>query len=330
MKKIRSKSRRKTPWSDTPEATALQAFIDESNQDNYHRKHPAISDTGEAELLNSLDVQDCRHCKSTAIQKFGFTANRVCRFRCKSCGRTFNVLTNTIFDSHKIPLTEWLDFLLTIFGYGSFNLTSKNNRNAYTTTRYWMDKVFLVLREYQNSLILSGDVELDETYYKVRYADVQKKDDSKEYRGLSRNQICIGIACDHSSVICFVEGNGKPTKQGTLDTFASHIEPESTMSHDREQAHGLLVKTLRLRSIVYDARQIKQLPDSENPLNRINQHCRMLKLFLASHSGFIREDLQDYLNLFCFVMNHPKNKHEKVEKFMGRAVDCRILHRYRG
>jgi hypothetical protein len=55
----------------------------------------------------------------------------------------------------------------------------------------------------------------------------------------------------------------------------------------------------------------------------------MLKLFLASHSGFIREDLQDYLNLFCFIMNQPKDKHEKVEKFMNMAVGCRILLRYR-
>ena len=78
---------------------------------------------------------------------------------------------------------------------------------------------------------------------------------------------------------------------------------------------------------MYDSRQIKQLPDSENPLNRINQYCRMLKLFLTSHSGFIRDDLQDYLNLFYFVMNHPKDKHEKVENFMGMAVDCRVLHR---
>lgn len=147
MKNIRSKSRRKTPWSDAPEATALQAFIDESNQDNYHRKHPGISDTGEVELLNSMGVQECRHCSSTAIQRFGFTSNGVRRYRCKDCRRTFNILTNTIFDSHKLPLTEWLDFLLSIFGYGSFSLTSKSNRNAYTTTRYWMDKVFLVLRD---------------------------------------------------------------------------------------------------------------------------------------------------------------------------------------
>jgi transposase-like protein len=329
MKNIRSKSRRKTPWSDVPEATALQAFIDESNQDNYHRKHPGISDTGEVELLNSMGVQECRHCSSTAIQRFGFTSNGVRRFRCKDCRRTFNILTNTIFDSHKLPLTEWLDFLLSIFGYGSFSLTSKSNRNAYTTTRYWMDKVFLVLKEYQSTLVLSGEVELDETFYKVRKADIERKEDGKEYRGLSRNQICIGIACDQSSVICFVEGEGKPTKQGTLDAFASHIKPESTMKHDMEQAHVPLVEALKLRSIVYDSRQIKQLPDSENPLNRINQYCRMLKLFLASHSGFIREDLQDYLNLFCFIMNQPKDKHEKVEKFMNMAVGCRILLRYR-
>jgi hypothetical protein len=56
----------------------------------------------------------------------------------------------------------------------------------------------------------------------------------------------------------------------------------------------------------------------------------MLKLFLNAHSGFIREDLQDYLNLFCFVMNPPRDKHKKVEKFLLMAVDCRILHRYRG
>jgi transposase-like protein len=235
MKKIRSKSRRKTPWTDMPEATALQAFIDESNQGNYRRKHPRIPDTGEVELLNSLDVQECRHCQSKDIQRFGFTLNGVRRFRCKGCGRTFNVLTNTIFDSHKVALTEWLDFLLTVFGYGSFNLTSKSNRNAYTTTRYWMDKVFLVLREYQSPLKLSGEIELDETYYKVRQADIQKKDDGKEYRGLSRNQLCIGIACDRNSVICFVEGEGKPSKQGTLDAFSPHLESGSVLKHDSKR-----------------------------------------------------------------------------------------------
>jgi transposase-like protein len=329
MKKIISKSRKKTPWSGLPEATALQVFIDDCNLNNYNKRHPQSTDTGEAALLNSFEVSECRRCMSSDIQKFGYTANGIRRFRCKECGKTFTVLTNTIFDSHKIPLSEWLDFLLSIFGYGSFSLISKNNRNAYNTTRFWMDKVFLVLRKYQDTLVLSGELQLDETYYKVRNEDIESRDDGKQYRGISRNQICIGIACDKHQVVCRILGNGKPTRQAVLDAFSPRIEKGSTISHDREQAHDPLVETLGLKSLQYDAREIKRLPDSENPLNQVNQYCRLLKLFLKAHSGFIRDDIQDYLNLYCFIMNPPNDKHLKVENFMNQAFGCRIVHRYR-
>jgi hypothetical protein len=42
-----------------------------------------------------------------------------------------------------------------------------------------MEKVFLVLREYQGTLVLSGEVELDETFYKVRNSDIKRRDDGK-------------------------------------------------------------------------------------------------------------------------------------------------------
>jgi len=89
------------------------------------------------------------------------------------------------------------------------------------------------------------------------------------------------------------------------------------------------IVTLGLKSLQYDAREIKKLPDSENPLNQVNQYCRLLKLFLKAHSGFIRDDMQDYLNLYCFIMNPPNDKHLKVENFMNQAFNCRIVHRYR-
>ncbi|NCB71892.1 MAG: hypothetical protein EOM45_08885 [Clostridia bacterium] len=124
-------------------------------------------------------------------------------------------------------------------------------------------------------------------------------------------------------------GNGKPTRQAVLDAFSPRIEKGSTISHDREQAHDPLVEILGLKSLQYDAREIKKLPDSENPLNQVNQYCRLLKLFLKAYSGFIRDDMQDYLNLYFFIMNPPNDKHLKVENFMNLAFDCRILHRYR-
>ncbi|MDA3821183.1 MAG: hypothetical protein PF450_01035 [Bacteroidales bacterium] len=154
-----------------------------------------------------------------------------------------------------------------------------------------MNKVFLVLRSYQVNLVLREFIQLDETFYKVRQPEIETKEGGRQYRGLSRNQICIGIACDDTNVICFVEGKGKPTKQGTLTAFKSHIEHGATISHDMDQSHNPLVTLLDLKSIVYDSREIKKLSDRENPLNRVNQYCRLLKQFLNAHSGFIRDDL---------------------------------------
>lgn len=36
------------------------------------------------------------------------------------------------------------------------------------------------------------------------------------------------------------------------------------------------------------------LDDDANPLDPVNELCRLLKLFLRAHSGFIRDDLQGY------------------------------------
>lgn len=37
-------------------------------------------------------------------------------------------------------------------------------------------------------------------------------------------------------------------------------------------------------------------------------------MFLNAHSGFSRDDLQNYLNLYSFVINPPSDHLEKVEK----------------
>ena len=47
----------------------------------------------------------------------------------------------------------------------------------------------------------------------------------------------------------------------------------------------------------------------------INRKCFFLKKFLNSHSGFDREELQNYLNLFAFIMNEG-NQYERVEKIL--------------
>ena len=80
---------------------------------------------------------------------------------------------------------------------------------------------------------------------------------------------------------------------------------------------------------VYDSREIKKLDDSDNTLGKVNNLCRLLQLFLRTHPGFMRSEIQNYLNIFSMIMNQLENKYEKVEKLPFRVMCFLILLRYR-
>lgn len=69
-------------------------------------KHRKPSREG-IQFINSLEIGECPFCESKEIRRGGFSkstglANR----ECKRCGRKFNPLAGTIFDSRKIPLSQ--------------------------------------------------------------------------------------------------------------------------------------------------------------------------------------------------------------------------------
>lgn len=167
-------SRKATPWTGKENASDLEKFIDRCNHANYEKRHPCVKGCDEIAFLNSCIPVHCPHCGSDAFVRRGLTGTGLQRYMCKECHKTFTVITGTIFDQRKIPMTEWIDFLLSIMGYGSFHLTSRNNKNSATTTKYWLEKVFLLLRHRQEDIVLQGRVYLDETYIPVKGRDARR------------------------------------------------------------------------------------------------------------------------------------------------------------
>jgi hypothetical protein len=178
-------------------------------------------------------------------------------------------------------------------------------------------------------MVLSGKVWLDETFYTVRSEDIVRKDDGNKLRGLSQNQICIGVATDKKQTLFLVEGNGKPSQKKTFETFHNHIKPGSILIHDEEFAHAKLVRELSLESRAYSSKDPKGLADRDNPMNPVNRSHYILKKFLNAHSSFDRDNLQGYLNLFAFVTNPPADMLEKVELVIKMAFQNPKLLRYR-
>ena len=328
--RIRSQSRRKTPWDDLSDAeiTPMQAYLRDIYHGNYDIHHKSLKEMQDLKLFDSYLPETCPYCSSDVFVKNGHYTNGLQRYVCRECRQSFCITTGTIFEDHKISIGEWLQYLLNLFDFVSLTSDSKNNRNAYTTSRYWLQKVFLVLEDSQSSTVLKGDVYLDETFYSVRKADAVRKN-GKLLRGISRNKMCIGTAADKTHVYCLYEGNGKPSSERTLNTFRDHIREKSHLIHDDENSHTELVTELKLTETVYTTEELKGLEDTDNPLDRINNIHALLKLFLDSHSGFLRKDIQGYLDLFAFIMNPPSSKLKKADKFLEIAIKRRTHLKYR-
>lgn len=318
-----------TPWDTNPNKSAVQQFLIDKYQERYIDRHPVLSATGEEDVINSFPPSTCPYCNADSIVKRGFTKNGVQRYKCHACEKTFTPITGTIFDSHKVSISEWIEFVLNLTRYVSINAGSWNNRNEFETSRYWLEKVFLLLENYQDNIMLSGRVWLDETYYSVRSNDIARSASGKKLRGLSQNQLCIGVACDKQQIVCLLEGTGRPSKKKTYNAFKDHIAKGSILIHDKDTAHSMLVSNLNLRSEAHDANAIKKLPDNKNPLNRVNQVHARIKDFLYAHRSFNRGSIQGYLNLFAFISNPPGGHLEKADELLNLAFNVRKTLRYR-
>ena len=327
----RNKSRRKTPWDDLSNLTPMQDFISKQYKEHYMQRHPKLEETGEVDLINSFRPIVCPYCKAERFQKYGHTRIGVQRFKCSNpeCGQTFLPTTGTIFDEHRISISEWIEYCMNIFRNVTVNADSWNNKNAFETSKYWLEKLFLLLESYQNDIVLSGKVWLDETYYGVMIRDRELNEDGSNPRGLSKNKICVGVATDKKNTIIIAEGFGKPSQKMSYDSFISHIEPKSTLVHDKESTHKKLVRELNLISEEYSSKEHKGLEDFENPLDPVNHIHYLIKRFLYAHSGFDRSQIQSYLNLYAFVLNPPTDKLEKVEILLNLAFENPKLLRYR-
>lgn len=315
----RQKSRKITPWEGKEKLTPTQIFLKEKYDRFYAERHQTIEDSSEARMINSYVPKKCPFCKRERHKKSGYMRSGVQRYKCAECGKTFTPTTGTIFDEHKISISEWTEYWLNLFRYVSITADSWNNKNAFKTSRYWLEKLFLTLEGIQDNIVLSGKVWLDETFYTVRSSDIVRKENGSKLSGISQNQICIGVATDKKQSVLRVVNTGRPSQKQIFESFKNHIESSSIVVHDKEIGHRKLVKELSLKSTVYSSKELKGLPDNENPMNPVNCVHSILKAFLNAHNGFDRKYIQGYLNLFAFISNPPDNLLEKVEFIVNLA-----------
>lgn len=148
---------------------------------------------GEASFEN-LALWYCRKlvCRKCGSKQYNNTSHN--RYRCKECNCSYTLLSNSIFNSTKLSL-HTLDNYIKLMSYNvPLELLCEILEISSNTAELWRKKIFNTVNDYQDHLVLSGKVWIDETY--VEDYKVLATKDGKHLRGLSKSKICIVVAID--------------------------------------------------------------------------------------------------------------------------------------
>ena len=152
--------------------------------DRYARKErgvreDALGDIGQAKV----ERQGCPHCAGRDVVAFG-RANGLARYRCKSCGRTFNALTKTAMAGLR-KKEQWLDHAQAMIEATSVAKAAERCHVHPTTAFRWRHR-FLGSPALDKPKTLTGLVEADETFilelFKGRRSDLSRRRASEAAR----------------------------------------------------------------------------------------------------------------------------------------------------
>jgi transposase-like protein len=170
-------------------------------------------------LLESVAQQrlHCPACQSAHLHRHGH-AHGLQRYRCVSCGRTFNGLTGT-------PLARlrrkelWLDYADCLLESSSVRKAASQLGVHRNTTFRWRHR-FLSLAKTDRPHCLHGIAEADELYVlesqkgaRHLTRPARRRGGHVHWRSVSSEHICILVACDRTGqTLDFVTGRGQITK----------------------------------------------------------------------------------------------------------------------
>ena len=241
----------------------------------------------------------CPRCESILYHKDGYTNAGYIRYRCLTCNCSYTLLSDSIFNSAKIPFHKLMSYIELMSFNVPLDLMCEVLDIASNTAELWRKKIFSTVDNYQEHLKLHGTIWIDETYIHD-YTVLESNFDGNKPRGLSRTQICIVVAIDsYKNMVAIICGHGKPSSKRIYEALKDHIKECSTVIHDGDNSHNYLIEKLNLNSIVYKANA-----KDENYLKNmalINNMCCWLKRYIWRFIGMEVDNLQSYLNWFIYL-----------------------------
>ena len=262
------------------------------------------------EELRWQNEPECPYCKSKHSSK----RHETHRHLCNGCNRSYSVLVGTIFESTKLPLTQWFLALALVLnakkGLSARQLSRDLGVNR-KTGWYLQMRIRRGMQDGEDSSLFKGIVEVDETYVGGKKANHSKK---KRQARRDNNQQITGMQ-DKQPVIGLLERDGRIKLQVVDKAHGKTIKPiiEQTVSKDATLVtdgfggYAGLSKIFREHQILNKDQQ--EYARDKYHTNTMEGFWTLLKrgIYGQYHKVSTRH-LQSYLDEFTFKYNHRGNR----------------------
>jgi transposase-like protein len=281
---------------ETPRAVADQETS--ASAKNRGRKSDRVDVLGSASC-EQVENRGCPHCASHEIVGWG-RSHGLLRFRCKSCGRTFNALTNTPM-AHLRKKEQWRGHAQAMIDAKSLAKTAQLCGIHPTTAFRWRHR-FLRSPATDKPRSLSGIVEADETFilesFKGRWSDLRRKPRKRggtaRHPGLHQDNVPILVARDRKGAT-FDAVLPQVDSASIAAALAGVVTPDNHLVGDGGRS---IAAFARKAGIPFHAVPSPGKPRPEAPhlhINGVNAYHSRFKLWLARFNGVATKNLPNYL-----------------------------------
>lgn len=263
------------------------------------------------------ELHQTRYPKGFVCPKCGVTAEKPYRIKgrlylrqCPHCLKQTSLLVGTVMEGTHIPLRKWfLAFkMISMDKRGASALALKKElKVSYKTAWYLLKRIQTAMEKRDESYVLSGFVELDESFFGA--AD----EETKCGRGTTKTQVMVGVEIKE-----FTNKKGKkvtrPThikmkiigdiKKETVGEFVEkNIADGSTVSTDALASYNEVARKGHIHK-----KKVFNPTDDREHLKWLHTTVANAKaLILGTFHGLDRKHLHFYLSEFCWRFNRKNN-----------------------
>ena len=268
----------------------------------------------------------CPHCASSR-KIYHYSDGR--RYKCADCKRVFRIITGTVFSDSPIKmLPQWFlaIYLVTEHSKGISSVQLAADIGVTQSTAWHMIKRIENAAGLNDDGMLSGDVEIDETYIggKERNKHWDKRTPGTQGRGSEKTKaVAFGMK----------ERGGDVKIQHINDASSKSIAPAvidnvalgSRISADENYAYNVLTSFYDLHRIKHS---IGEYVRDEITTNAIESIWALVKrTYVGTHHWWSRKHTQHYLDGCAFRQNIARGEHVETLLTLGMDPDAALPYR---